>query len=514
MVEKNSHNKKSLLRSPFVSLEGKQSPMGKKYNIRKVSSPSSSIVPKFDMPHGDKIRQIISLGDIHGDLSVLREQLKAASVATLSEDGTSAQWTGKPGTVLVFLGDIVDGWRENQMQHQVVELEKPVRVGVAKIGKYRVVQGSGRTFMLERNDGDDVLNEGDGVMVKPKAAGASSFRATVKRGSIPARVGEFVGEELVILEAIASLKRQARRNGSAVITIIGNHEAWTSTGNDDYATPMAKDAWPNGDKDQRVKDLAAAYLKEGNTFAIVQVGPWVFCHAGIICAFLDRMNKAMKKNGLIKAKESAGPDADRLALHVVNDMATALLQAAASGGPAMATKLSHDSRCDKICKAMFHNECVWTTRDLGDTRATPLREVVVDIFHRLGLDPERNHMAFGHNIQSFRDDVAHPQYLEILHEGRNGVQTYGGKPTVRRGLPHGINMALLQRNGRTGMLYFVDVGTSWAFSMGKHDLTPDMMWARAPQALVWDQSHHHHHHGSDDVGSITVRRVWDGPVPK
>lgn len=489
--------------------------MGKKYRVRKASSPASSIVPKFHLANGaggSPPRKIIALGDIHGDLSVLREQLRAAGVATVSEDGKTARWTGKPGTVLVFLGDIVDGWRENQMQHQVVELERSVTTPVAKIGKHRVVQGAGRVFMIERNDGDKPLDGGDSVTVKPKS-GAASFRAKVKRGSIPARIGEFVGEELVILNAIASLKKQARQNGSAVVTIIGNHEAWTSTGNDDYATQMAKEAWPNGDKNQRVKDLAAAYLKEGNTFAIIQIGPWVFCHAGIICAFLDRMGKAMRKQGLVEPHEKEGPEMDKLALNVVNDMALALLQAAAQGGPSVAERLMHDPRCDKICKAMFQSECVWTTRDLGDTRATPLREEVVDIFHRLGLDPDRNHMAFGHNVQSFRDDVAHPQYLNVIAtRGGEGddVQVYGGEPIVRRGLPHGINMTLLQKNGRTGMLYFADVGTSWAFSMGKHDLTPDMLWARAPQALVWDAPTHF---GSGGPGTITVRRVWNGDIP-
>lgn len=426
-------------------------------------------------------------------MGVLFHALRAAGVIRGTRDRMT--WVAPRGTVFVLVGDLVDGFRKQQRQHQRITID-PCPSDAVEVNGFPVhmIDRRRREVTLTRNDGDDTIRSKD--RLECTLADGDTCQVRVSEAEPPSRVDEVPGEELHLLQAVNDLKRQARRKGSAVVTIVGNHEVWTSTGNDEYATPLARDAWIHkGGAYRRIKDLNEALVAEGDVYAIVQIGDWVFAHAGVTERFLDKLARAVKRT-TPDARKLSRRELDFMTLEVANNFALDLITASGKGGPIAAQELLESPQWEKVGKVMLHYDALWTTRDLGDYKSTPVRAAVEGMFRRLGLDPERHHMAFGHNVQSFRDSAAHPQYMSVVATTDNGdTEIYGGTPRVVRGKPHGINFALAQTKKKggaaTGMLYFVDVGASWAFVFSDNELTPDMLWARAPQVLLIDAEHDH-----------------------
>lgn len=430
------------------------------------------VVPEFCPPFS--IERVVIAGDVHGDILVLEGQLRAGGVATM-EFNDDGEWTGEcawiapKGTVMVFLGDVVDGRRDDMLMHQRVWFH-------TKPGK-----DARKIRVLARDAKDDVgypcVVQTHEELKTYKETEEPVLHARIVQAEPPGHANEYPGEELHIVQAIAKLSKQARRLGSAVVFVVGNHEAWMCHGDTTYATAMSLGCYARAD--QRVRALSAQLHAVGELYSVVRVGPWVFAHAGVVEEFLNKFASVAGGKG----------NTDRDALLACNQFVRRMIETAARGGSSAVKRLAKNRDHVHVAKLMWDRSAPWLTRKHSDTETTPSLSAARKLFRRLGMDPETDHMAMGHSVQSFRQENRHYQYTKLLvsaQSAREGVLVYGGKGNLERAT-HGINFALPQEGGETGMFFFLDVGSSRAFDYKPQVTDKKRFWARSPQVLLWSR---------------------------
>lgn len=188
-----------------------------------------------------KVKKLIAIGDIHGDLVVAIKALKLAQVIDINipnntKDINKIKWTGGK-TVVVQLGDQIDRVRPNELVNDLCTANDPE------------------------------LNQDE-------------------------------GSDLKIICLFEKLHKEAIEQGGALFSILGNHELMNVEGDFRYVSPKEfkefgvffkekkneLSKYPYG-YETRKKVFSPGGLiakKLSNTrYSIVQIGSWLFVHGGI-----------------------------------------------------------------------------------------------------------------------------------------------------------------------------------------------------------------------------------------
>ena len=207
-----------------------------------------------------KVKKLVAIGDIHGDLTVAIKSLKLAGVIPLNipdniRNIQKVNWTGKD-TVVVQLGDQIDRVRPNKLHNNLCIEE----------------------------DCEIVDDE---------------------------------GSDLKIVCLFERLHSQALKQGGALFSVYGNHELMNVEGDFRYVSPKEFKEFGNFFKGKLeynsnvpfgYKERVEAFKPGGNLskrlantrHSVLQVGSWVFVHGGISpeCAnkySIDDINKYVKR---------------------------------------------------------------------------------------------------------------------------------------------------------------------------------------------------------------------------
>lgn len=207
-----------------------------------------------------KVKKLVAIGDIHGDLTVAIKSLKLAGVIPLNipdniRNIQKVNWTGKD-TVVVQLGDQIDRVRPNKLHNNLCIEE----------------------------DCEIVDDE---------------------------------GSDLKIVCLFERLHSQALKQGGALFSVYGNHELMNVEGDFRYVSPKEFKEFGNFFKGKLeynsnvpfgYKERVEAFKPGGNLskrlantrHSVLQVGSWVFVHGGISpeCAnkyTIDDINKYVKR---------------------------------------------------------------------------------------------------------------------------------------------------------------------------------------------------------------------------
>lgn len=233
-------------------------------------NPNPTICNSNDSPNlFPKVKKLVAIGDIHGDLSVAIKSLKLANV--ISHDipnntlnVNNIQWIGG-NTHVVQLGDQIDRCRPSKWDNEICS-----------------------------ND-DEALYQDE-------------------------------GSDLKILCLFDNLHKQAIKVGGALFSILGNHELMNVDGDFRYVSPREFREFGNFFKAKKTikrnsflpfgyKERKDAFKPGGiiakklalTRFSILQVGSWVFVHGGISPDMakkysIDKVNKCVY-NWLVGIKD-------------------------------------------------------------------------------------------------------------------------------------------------------------------------------------------------------------------
>ena len=98
-----------------------------------------------------------------------------------------------------------------------------------------------------------------------------------------ARIGDWRGDnEKLIIEFLLQLDQKARAHHGRVITLLGNHEIMNIVGNYSYASEngIRKMGGIEGRKNFFNSKGSIFHKYALNSYLVVKIGDWVFCHAG------------------------------------------------------------------------------------------------------------------------------------------------------------------------------------------------------------------------------------------
>jgi hypothetical protein len=208
-----------------------------------------------------KVRKLVAIGDIHGDLPAAIKALKLAGVIDQSipnnlKDINKIKWTGEK-TVVVQLGDQIDRVRPGKLVND----------------------------LCPANDSELVADE---------------------------------GSDLKIICLFEKLHAEAAKVGGALFSIFGNHELMNVDGDFRYVSPKEFKEFGNFFKESptlsQAQKVPYGYItrkevfKPGGTLAkklahsrysIIQVGSWLFVHGGITAQMaseytIDDVNRHIK----------------------------------------------------------------------------------------------------------------------------------------------------------------------------------------------------------------------------
>ena len=188
-----------------------------------------------------KVKKLVAIGDIHGDLSVAIKSLKLAGVISLkipnnTKNIDNIRWVGGK-TVVVQLGDQIDRVRPSKLENDLC------------------------------TENDDQLNDDE-------------------------------GSDLKIICLFEKLNEQALKSGGALISILGNHELMNVDGDFRYVSPKEfkefgvffkedssiKSIYPFGYETRKRVFAPGGTLSKrlaNSRYSIVQIGSWIFVHGGI-----------------------------------------------------------------------------------------------------------------------------------------------------------------------------------------------------------------------------------------
>jgi len=206
-----------------------------------------------------KVKKLVAIGDIHGDLSVAIKALKLAGVIDLNISNNTTnisniKWRGG-NTVVVQLGDQIDRVRPSKLVNDLCTTN------------------------------DDQLNKDE-------------------------------GSDLKIICLFEQLNEQALKQGGALFSILGNHELMNVDGDFRYVSPkefkefgiffkepIKKGEYPYGyETRKRVFAPGGSLAKKlaASRYSILQIGSWVFVHGGITSQIasdytIDQINSIIYK---------------------------------------------------------------------------------------------------------------------------------------------------------------------------------------------------------------------------
>ena len=230
----NSNNKKKI----DLTAEFKKKQKPKKAIDIEAETPLDINIKKSRYP---KVKKLIAIGDIHGDLSVAIKALKLAKVIDINipnttKDINKINWTGGK-SVVVQLGDQIDRVRPNGLINDLCP------------------------------ENDSELNQDE-------------------------------GSDLKIICLFEKLHGQASQVGGALFSILGNHELMNVEGDFRYVSPKEfkefgvyfkekknpESKFPYGyESRKRVFQPGGVLAKKlSNTrYSILQIGSWLFVHGGL-----------------------------------------------------------------------------------------------------------------------------------------------------------------------------------------------------------------------------------------
>jgi hypothetical protein len=215
----------------------------KKRSLKKNYSSINDIIQIYDIDRCcyPKVKKLVAIGDIHGDLSVAIKALKLAGVINLSipddtKDITAISWTGG-STYVVQLGDQIDRVRPNKLFNNLCIEE------------------------------DSELCDDE-------------------------------GSDLKIIYLFEKLHKEAKKKGGALFSVFGNHELMNVDGDFRYVSPKEFYEFGNFFKGQYEANSKFPYgykerldaFKPGGAvskrlalsrYSVIQIGSWVFVHGGI-----------------------------------------------------------------------------------------------------------------------------------------------------------------------------------------------------------------------------------------
>jgi hypothetical protein len=215
----------------------------KKRSIKKNYSTINDIIQIYNIDRCvyPKVKKLVAIGDIHGDLSVAIKALKLAGVIDINiPDNTkkidSINWIGG-STYVVQLGDQIDRVRPNKLFNNICVEE------------------------------DSELCEDE-------------------------------GSDLKIIYLFENLHKQAKKTGGALFSVFGNHELMNVDGDFRYVSPKefhefgnffkgkyeANSKFPFGYKERQEVFRPGGSLSKRlalSRYSVIQIGSWVFVHGGI-----------------------------------------------------------------------------------------------------------------------------------------------------------------------------------------------------------------------------------------
>lgn len=263
-------------------------------------------------------------------------------------------------------------------------------------------------------------------------------------------------EELRILLYLNHLDVQARRMGSRVFKVIGNHELMNFMGDFGYVHPVHMQDYGGTQGRFRAFDHGGELRRQlvaCDSYAMVRIGPLVFCHAGLVDNAFQNQQLEEKSNALWNQ----------------------LLDI-----PSRAW-----GRHPQI-SLLTNRHSILNTRKLSSSKDGNCLELE-RAFRGMGLDPEQHRLIVGHQPGIARCASGSPcypfwQFCQVVAEDPDRV-ILGGELCMKPG-PHGISMHCLDAKG-IPRLFIVDVASSRAFDT-PHLMGQAAMEARLPSALWFD----------------------------
>lgn len=244
----------------------------KNKSSKKNYSSKNDIIQIYDIDRCmyPKVKKLVAIGDIHGDLSVAIKSLKLAgvidkSIPSNTRDVNNIKWTG--GDIYVVqLGDQIDRVRPGKLYNN-----------------------------LCREDDDELCSD--------------------------------EGSDLKIISLFENLHKQAKKQGGALFSIFGNHELMNVDGDFRYVSPKefrefgnffkgkyeANSKFPFGYKERLEVFQPGGLLSKRlamTRYSVLQIGSWVFVHGSISpqCAekySLKEINKHIKNWLLGQTKDKS-----------------------------------------------------------------------------------------------------------------------------------------------------------------------------------------------------------------
>jgi hypothetical protein len=259
-------------------------------------------------------------------------------------------------------------------------------------------------------------------------------------------IGEIQDEELVILERLSSLDKEARKQGGRVLKVLGNHEIMNIMDRDfKYVTPNAS----------KMPDRAARLLKAIDrcaVYGLLQIGDWLFAHGGVV-------------EDTFRGLEGG----ENFYTRIQKDAHKAL---ALSGG--------HKKELGPILESVLWDR-TWSDKSRVDCdRLDKVFGRLIPYLHDLGftsVKASNMHMVVAHSVQSNRSSGYVPG--EVIADLKDTV-ILGGKLEKKQDMPQGIN------SDCQGKIWRVDTGMSRSFDAPSFDndgKTRAILWARRPQVL-------------------------------
>ena len=218
-------------------------PSLKRRSLKKNYSTLSDIIQIYNIDRCayPKVKKLVAIGDIHGDLSVAIKALKLAEVIDISipdniRDISNIHWTGG-STYVIQLGDQIDRVRPNKLFN-------------------------------------DLCIEEDSSIVDDE------------------------GSDLKIITLFEKLHKEAKKQGGGLFSIFGNHELMNVDGDFRYVSPKEFREFgnffkgkyePNAKVPFGYKERLDVFRPGGllskrlalTRYSVLQIGSWLFVHGGI-----------------------------------------------------------------------------------------------------------------------------------------------------------------------------------------------------------------------------------------
>lgn len=299
-----------------------------------------------------------------------------------------------------------------------------------------------------------------GDMVDTRRPGMDDW--TLVDGSV-ATNQQILRQELRVLQTLSDLDKQARRQGGAVIRLLGNHELVQMMGHRNYAETYSH----AGQIGRRAVDARMRSFQPGGDFyrllqnrrrflCCVKIGKWVLCHAGFSPSLVKQLRRKRHPELAIRTASDL--------VERTNQFLNTFIRRGGSSSSISRSNVETMLFAGDSSESMMHFRG-WSSGE-SDCRNVGL-----------GLDPENLHLIVGHSVQSNHLVGWVPPFVRPSTKSK----TVYGWPLVRRtDCSVGINADC------SGRVWRIDTGSSRAFSFtGNNECRVRL---RAAQCLAVDEN--------------------------